>query len=127
MWLKQSSIILICALFFIPFHVFQSNYTFGSENQNQYILRVRVKESSQRILLQSTDSLYLYHPHEESLFSLGKPSSPYIASTCLAASDIYYVQIPLQNNSIQNIEEIRKTYFSSSAAGKPARVFRRPP
>ncbi len=114
MWLKQSLIILICTLFFIPLNVFQSNYTFGSENQNQYILRVRVKQSSQRILLQSTDSLYLYHPYKESFFFLGKPSSPYIASTCLAASDIYYVQIPLQNNSIQNIEEIRKTYFSSS-------------
>jgi len=114
MWLKQSLIILICALIFIPLNVFQSNYTYGSENQDQYILRVRVKQSSQRILLQSTDSLFLYHPHLESSFSIGSSSSPFIASICSAVSEIYYLQIPLQNYSIQSIESIRKLYFASS-------------
>jgi stage II sporulation protein D len=114
MWLKQSLIILICALVFMPLNVFQPNYTYGSENQDQYILRVRVKQSSQKILLQSTDSLFLYHPHEESFFSIGKSSSPFIASICSAVSEIYYLQIPLQNYSIQSIETIRKSYFASS-------------
>lgn len=115
MWLKQSFIILICGLLLLLSFSFQSNYTRGIENQNQYILRVRVKHSSQRIPLQSTTNLSVYHPLTETWFSVGSPaSSSYIASLCKPSSPVYYIQLPLQEKPIEDIQSIRRSYFSSS-------------
>jgi len=103
-------------MIFLPSLPFQPNYTFGIENQNQYILRVRVKHSSQRISLQSSDNVAVYHPITDTWVSIGSPSvSPFIVSLCKPTSPVYYVQLPLQNNALESIQSIRHSFFSSSS------------
>jgi stage II sporulation protein D len=103
-------------MIFLPSLPFQTNYTLGIENQNQYILRVRVKHSSQRISLQSSDNLLVYHPFSDAWLSIGSPSaSPFIVSLCRPTSPVYYVQLPLAKNPLETVQSIRHSFFSSSS------------